>query len=79
MILCMSSGYPTLSVTRPQGGLAVTKSLAEGFAGRAGERPLHDFTPRLSKLGTGAWVMFFAGCYGQAWWSSARGTSEVAR
>lgn len=79
MILCMSSGYPTLSVTRPQAGVAVVNSLATGFAGHAGERPLRDLTPRLRKLGTGAWVMFFAGCYGQAWWSSARGTSEVVR
>lgn len=78
-LLCMSSGYPTLTVTRPLKGTGIVDSLDTGLAGHAGERPLRDLTPRLTRLGTGAWVMFFAGCYGQAWWISTKGTSEVTR
>jgi hypothetical protein len=79
LMICMASGIPTVSATHPLKGTGVVDSLGGGLAAHAGEHRLRDLTPRLTRLGTGAWVMFFAGCYGQAWWTSTRGTSEVAR
>jgi hypothetical protein len=72
MMLCEESGIPTISVTRPAAG-TIVENVEHAYASSAGHTNLRALVPRFSSMGVGAWVMFFAGCYGHHYWWNVDG------
>ena len=78
LLVCEESGIPTFSITRPM-TQKVIDGVEQAYATFAGRGQLGTLVPRVSEIGTGAWVYFFTGCYGHHYWWNVDGHVEAVK